>query len=152
MHAVNMYISGQNRIMKRFLLYCLLFLGFFFGSCQKSSERIPEHVRKRMMLIKDIAEANPEGFTIYSGSLEFVKHGWVVGMLATQNSFGDEGLLKVIQVADTTTGTMGGWLEEDLFYWDACYIVEDEETATELGRRNKQIAIYHLDTGTIKYL
>lgn len=42
--------------------------------------------------IKEIARKNPDGFTISIKDLSHVERGWVVAMMETQNSFGDEGL------------------------------------------------------------
>ncbi|RCH53972.1 hypothetical protein DJ568_15650 [Mucilaginibacter hurinus] len=139
--------------MKKLLLFWTIVAGSFLLSCSKDKpEQIKDNTAVRMAQIKKIAEQNPDGFTIYSADLKFVTHGWVVGMLETKNSVGDEGLLKVIRIADKTTGVMGGWLYEGVFYWDASYIVEDEAEASALGRKNQQTAIYHLDTGTTKFL
>lgn len=102
--------------------------------------------------IKAIATQNPEGFTITLPACEFVTSGYVIAMAETQNSFGDEGLNRVIEKANVTTGVMGGWAEDTLFYWDAVYIVHDRETAIELGRQNEQIAIYHLESNELIYL
>lgn len=95
--------------------------------------------------IKDIAAENALGFTITLPDCEFVTSGYVIAMLETQNSFGDEGLRRVIELASDTTGIMGGWNDDGLFYWDAVYIVHDRERAIELGKANEQIAIYHIE-------
>ncbi len=86
--------------------------------------------------IKEIAAENELGFTITLPNCEFVTSGYVVAMLDTQNSFGDEGLRRVIEMASDTTGIMGGWNDEGLFYWDAVYIIHDRERAIELGKAN----------------
>ncbi|UFH52531.1 hypothetical protein [Spirosoma sp. KNUC1025] len=105
-----------------------------------------------LVKIKAIAAQNQEGFTITIPACEFVKSGYVIAMIDTQNSFGDAGLIRVIEVATGTTGVMGGWAEDGLFYWDAVYIVHDRQTAIQLGRDNEQVAIYHLDTNELIYL
>lgn len=102
--------------------------------------------------IKQIASENPKGFTIFTTTLEHVTKGWVIALKETQNSFGDNGLRKVLEVAKRTTRTIGGWKEGKLFYWDCVMIVDDEEEATKIGRENEQIAIYHLETFRLKYL
>ncbi|HWV33645.1 MAG TPA: hypothetical protein VN038_28520 [Dyadobacter sp.] len=48
--------------------------------------------------IKEIAAENELGFTITLPNCEFVTSGYVVAMLDTQNSFGDEGLRRVIEM------------------------------------------------------
>lgn len=102
--------------------------------------------------IKGIAAANPEGFTITIPTCEFVHSGYVIAMFETQNSFGDEGLQMVIAQAMLTTGMMGGWDDEGLFYWDAVYIIHDRDEAMRIGRENQQIAIFHLDSKDLIYL
>lgn len=97
--------------------------------------------------IKQIASENPYGFTIYTTTLQHVSSGWVVALKETQNSFGDEGLKKVWELAKRTTGIMGGWKDGKLFYWDCVMIVDNEAEAIRLGIENEQLEIYHLDTG-----
>lgn len=102
--------------------------------------------------IKQIANENPDGFTIFTTTLNHVSSGWVVALKETQNSFGDEGLKKCLDHAKRTTKTMGGWKEGELFYWDCVMIIDSEAEAIRLGKENEQIAIYHLDTGSLRYL
>lgn len=102
--------------------------------------------------IKQIAKENPQGFTISIKTLQHVKKGWVVALLETQNSFGDEGLEKVIEVAKQTSFVVGGWKEGKFYYYDAVEIFEDKEEAIQAGRLNKQIAIYNIETATLIYL
>lgn len=102
--------------------------------------------------LKQIASENPAGFTVYLKDLSPVKKGWVVALKETQNSFGDEGLLKVLAVASEKTGVVGGWNEEGKLYWDAVEIFENEDAATKKGVENEQIAIYHIETNYVKYL
>lgn len=99
----------------------------------------------------EIANENPDGFTVKIPSCEYVKFGWVVAMKETQNSFGIEGLIKVIRIANESTHIVGGW-KDGAFYWDAVYIIQDENEATQLGIDNEQLAIYHLETQTLKRL
>ena len=105
-----------------------------------------------ILKIKKIAADNEAGFTIRIPNCEFVKSGYVVAMLETQNSFGEEGLLKVVEKANETTHIMGGWNEEGLFYWDAVYVIPDRETAIRIGKENQQIAIFHIETAELIYL
>jgi hypothetical protein len=95
--------------------------------------------------IKEIAAENELGFTITLPDCQFVTAGFVIAMQETQNSFGDEGLRRVIEVASHITGIMGGWNDDGLFYWDAVYVVHDRERAIELGKANEQIAIFDID-------
>jgi hypothetical protein len=102
--------------------------------------------------LKQIAKENPNGFTVYLKDLSPVKRGWVVALKETQNSFGDDGLKKVITVATTKTGIVGGWRADGKFYWDAVLIFDNEDMATESGIENEQIAIYQIETNRLKFL
>lgn len=135
---------------KRFLL---VFIGFLFilGGCSKHVKNRANDTEVLITKLMLIAKENPEGFTVYTATLEPVKKGWVVALKETQNSFGIDGLKKVLGYAKKT-GTIGGWKEEDLFYWDAVIIVQDEEEATKLGIENEQIAIFNIEQVRVKYL
>jgi len=102
--------------------------------------------------LKEIASENPSGFTVYLNDLQPVKSGWCVALKETQFSFGDEGLKKVIAVATERTGIVGGWNENGELWWDAVKVFDNEGEATEAGRENEQLAIYHIDTNYLKYL
>lgn len=101
--------------------------------------------------LKEIAEDYPNGFTAYTLTLQPVKRGWVVANRETQNCFGDEGLKKALTVA-YRTGTIGGWLENERWYWDAVVIYDNEDEATKAGIENEQIAIYNIETNYLKFL
>ena len=102
--------------------------------------------------LKQIAKENPTGFTVYLKNLIPVEKGWSVALKETQNSFGDEGLLKVLSVANERTGIVGGWREDGKFWWDAVKIFDNEVEATAFGIENEQIAIYHIEANYVKYL
>lgn len=97
--------------------------------------------------IKAIAKANKDGFTISLIDFQPPKKGFCVAMNLTQDHFGDEGLKKVIKIAENSTFTIGGWFDnqQNLFYYDCVMIVEDKETALKLGKANKQLAIFDLE-------
>ena len=100
--------------------------------------------------IKSIANDNPDGFTIYLPSLEFVKHGWVIANKLTQNQFGDEGLQVVLEFAMQHNRIVGGYRNADgIFQWDASIVEPVEETAIQLMKLHDQDSIYHLDTQTL---
>ena len=96
--------------------------------------------------IQQIAEQNPEGFTVDLTTLKKVTKGISVAYLETQNSFGDEGLKRVLEHAERYEKTVGGWLNEDdgYFYYDPVKIYLNREEAIRAGRENKQIAIFDL--------
>jgi hypothetical protein len=95
--------------------------------------------------IKEIAAQNPDGFTILLPTLEHAKRGWVVALAETQDSFGDEGLEKVLQIAQLKQTAIGGWEHKGKLYWDAVLLIPDRETAERLGRENKQIGIFNIE-------
>ena len=80
-----------------------------------------------------------------------VTKGYAVAVADTQNSFGLEGLANVVKyVSDhPEINAFGGWYnsQNNMYYFDAIVIVEDLAAALELGRINKQIAIYDLANG-----
>lgn len=96
-----------------------------------------------------IAAANPDGFTVDAITLEPVTKGFAVSLEATQNSFGAEGLAKVIDYVTSHEGTnaYGGWLNSDngAYYYDATIVCKTREEAEALGRQNNQIAIFDLE-------
>lgn len=98
--------------------------------------------------VKEIATANKDGFTISLTDFTTPKKGYCVAMNLTQNHFGDEGLKKVIEIAKRSTFLVGGWYSNKKFYYDAIMLIEDFETAVKIGKANKQIAIFNLDTET----
>jgi fructokinase len=96
--------------------------------------------------IKKMAESNPEGFTVDLTTLKRLTQGYSVAYFETQNSFGDEGLSKVLNHAMKHGKKIGGWLNEEngYFYYDSIQIFTDLEAAKRFGRQNGQIAIFDL--------
>ena len=101
-----------------------------------------------MIALATIAADNKEGFTVNAATLQPVKTGYAVAVAATQNSFGIEGLGNVVKYVSThpEVNAFGGWYnsENNMYYFDATVIVDDLAAAKELGRINKQIAIFDL--------
>lgn len=101
-----------------------------------------------LITLATIAINNKEGFTVSATSLQPVKKGYAVAVADTQNSFGFKGLVNVVKYVSEhpEVNAYGGWYnsENNMFYFDAAVIVNDLETAKELGRINKQIAIFDL--------
>lgn len=99
-----------------------------------------------LQTIQTIAEANPYGFTYNIRTNSFVKYGYVVAYQETQDSFGEEGLKKVLEHALSHGGIIGGWLnsENKRYYFDSCRVFKKREEALEFGRQNKQLAIFDL--------
>ena len=104
-----------------------------------------------------IAAMNPEGFTVNAATLQPITSGHAVALAVTQDSFGAEGLAKVVDViakmqnqgeASRFDGlAFGGWYDSKSgrYYYDATVIVKDRTEALELARVNGQLAIFDLD-------
>lgn len=105
-------------------------------------------MEKLIEKIKKIASKNKDGFTILLPNLEHAKRGWVVALAETQDSFEDEGLKKVIEVAQRLNTAIGGWHHKGKFYYDAVLLIEEKEEAIRLGRENRQIGIFNIETVT----
>jgi len=95
------------------------------------------------------AMLSPDGFTIDKNTLEPITSGYCVAVADTQNSFGSDGALNVVNYASDNDNikAFGGWFNQQngLFYYDAVIVVNDLQTALRLGRENKQIAIFDLN-------
>lgn len=95
-----------------------------------------------------VAANNKDGYTVDATTLQPITKGYAVAVAATQNSFGPEGLARVIEYARThkVVNAFGGWYNEDngLYYYDAVIIADSLADAQELGKSNAQIAIFDL--------
>ena len=104
-----------------------------------------------LLALATIAMNNKEGFTVNAETLQPVTRGYAVAIADTQNSFGLEGLANVVKYvsAHPEINAFGGWYnsKNNMYYFDATVIVEDLAAALELGRINKQIAIFDLSNG-----
>lgn len=103
---------------------------------------------KVLIALAAIAMANKKGFTVSAANLQPVTTGYAVAVADTQKSFGLEGLSNVVKYVSehSNINAFGGWYNSDnnKFYFDATVIVDDLATAKDLGRYNKQIAIFDL--------
>ena len=101
-----------------------------------------------LIALATIAMNNKEGFTVNAANLQPVTNGYAVAVAETQNSFGCEGLANVVKYVEDhpEINAFGGWynIENNMYYFDATVIVNDLASAKELGRINKQIAIFDL--------
>lgn len=99
-----------------------------------------------------IAANNVDGYTVNAYTLQPVKSGYVVAVKATQNSFGPDGLRRVVEYQRThqEIAAFGGWLDSEtgLYYYDACIIVPTMAEAIALAKANDQIAFFCLDNLT----
>lgn len=102
--------------------------------------------------VKPIAENNPYGFTL-NKNLKPIKKGFIVASALTQNSFGDDGLKRVLAIVfkqpHERFDGVGGWLNEEdgQYYFDAVKVFTDRKEAVKYGKEQKQIAIYDLNKG-----
>lgn len=96
--------------------------------------------------ILEIANANPDGFTVDLTTLKKVTKGISVAYLETQDSFGEEGLKRVLNHAVMHERKVGGWQNEEngMFYFDSIRIFTNLEEAKRFGRENNQIAIFDI--------
>lgn len=107
--------------------------------------------------LASIAVQNPEGYTVNAATLQPITSGYSVGLAVTQDSFGADGLAKVVDVIAKMQNqgeafyfeglAFGGWYDSKSgrYYYDASVIVKDRAEALELARVNGQLAIYDLD-------
>lgn len=104
--------------------------------------------------ILKIANENKSGFTLEIENFTLLNKGWAVAFKETQNCFNEDGLKKVVEFAQKTTNIIGGWFDtrSGKFYYDAIMMFEDEQTATQKGIENEQLAIFNLETLTEKRL
>lgn len=104
-----------------------------------------------LIALVNIAITNKNGYTVNAATLQPVKSGYAVAVADTQNSFGLQGLANVIKYVEEhpEINAFGGWYnsKNNMFYFDATVIVDDLAAAIELGRINKQLAIYDLTNG-----
>lgn len=101
-----------------------------------------------LIALATIAINNKEGFTVSAANLQPITTGYAVAVSDTQKSFGLEGLANVIKYVSEhpNINAFGGWYntENKMYYFDAVVIVNNLDSAKELGRVNKQIAIFDL--------
>ena len=101
-----------------------------------------------LLALATIAMNNKDGYTVDAANLQPVTTGYAVAAADTQNSFGFDGLANVVEYVANhpEVNAFGGWYntENNMYYFDATVIVDDLAAAKELGRINKQIAIFDL--------
>ena len=97
-----------------------------------------------------IAMLNPAGYTVDANTLQPLTHGYCVAVAATQNSFGAEGLRRVVEYVTQhgNVNAFGGWYDSEsgLYHYDATVVCATLGEAVEMARTNEQLAIYCLDT------
>ena len=120
---------------------------FVFSSCvsQKEINELAEQVWV-------FSQAHPDGFTLELSTMTEPTQGIAVAYSATQGSHSKESLDKVIRHAKWHDGYVGGWLdtESGLYYFDSTRLFPEDqlEAAMEFGRKNGQLAVFIISTGT----
>lgn len=115
-----------------------------------AGNRAEKNMENLITKIKQLANENPDGFTVYLPSLEFVSNGWVIANRSTQNAFGDKGLEDVLVFALSHNRIIGGYKNADgVFQWDAPIVEPNETVAKALMLLHNQDSIYHLNTGRL---
>lgn len=92
--------------------------------------------------ILDTSENNPAGFTLNLTTFETPQSGYSVAYQETQDSFGIDGLKKVIQHAKAHDNWIGGWSHNGKYYYDSVRIVQSRTEAIRLAKKYHQIAIW----------
>ena len=148
----------MNRILSLLsALMLLLTVTLVNVSCSSDdTDTTTEYSVKRAELftrLKEIAKANPDGYTVDATTLQPITTGYAVSVAATQSCFNDEGLYKVIDyvLSHSEIKAYGGWLDSlnGDYYYDATMVIDDRDEAITYGRNNGQKAIFDLNTMTV---
>ncbi len=123
--------------------------------CRSDAENLSVKTKKPLdksallTVLAQIAADNADGFTVDAVTLEPVTKGYAVSLAATQNSFGAEGLARVVDyvTAHDDVNAYGGWLntDNDQYYYDATVVCDTHEEAEALARLNGQMAYFDLE-------
>lgn len=92
-----------------------------------------------------IATSCENGFTYNLEEQKFVKNGFSVAYLETQDSHSLTEIKKCIDHALKNDKIVGGWSDNGKYYFDSVKIFENEEEAVKFAKENKQIAYYDLN-------
>ena len=149
-------LSGQIARPLLTTLLLMLTIGFTTVSCSSDGdESATEYSAKREELftkLKEVAKANPNGYTVDAKTLQPLTSGYVVAVAETQKSFNDEGLYKVVDYVMTHSeiNAYGGWLDSstNCYHYDATMVFADRDDAIAFGKESGQIAIFDLNTMT----
>ena len=105
----------------------------------------------RILKALEIANDNPDGFTISNDMSEMPERGYAVALAATQGSFGLPGFLRALALAVDENLYFGGWLNkaDGQYYWDAVRLFPQGQlqAADEFAQQQGQIALFNLDEG-----
>ncbi len=104
--------------------------------------RDPESEARLTRLWK-VAHENPEGFTSFITGDIVPAMGFCVAYEETQNCFGEDGLARAYDIAQTQDGILGGWKDGGQYYFDSVQLVGDMDTAIKLAYRRHQLAFFN---------
>ncbi|MCP4983811.1 MAG: DUF4157 domain-containing protein [Gammaproteobacteria bacterium] len=127
----------------------------------KGTRRRGKFAERRQIMY--IAQTRPDGFTLNLKDLHLANladlkadpknvdvilkkfTNYCVAYNATQNSFGEEGLKKVIDHAYSHACYVGGWKEQGKYYFDSVRVVASEYNAIVDAIKEQQDAYFDLD-------
>ncbi len=146
----------MKRLKYLLVILAVLISGSFAVGCSSDSvnnesKEAGKQLDKAELLsaLTKIAVENPDGFTVDATTLQPITKGYAVSLAATQNSFGTEGLSRVIDyvTSHSEVNAYGGWLNTDnnQYYYDATVICTSRQEADSLARANAQTAYFDLE-------
>jgi hypothetical protein len=102
----------------------------------------------------ELADANPEGFTVDITTGEKLTHGYAVGMthgLIPEDAAVIANLMEQGKWMPSSVynWTIGGWRDGDKYIIDIGFVVAWQEAAETFGRAYNQDAIYDLTAGQV---
>ena len=109
-------------------------------------------MKKAFFRLRTIAIEFPSGVIFGIAELEPIRSGWVVKIKGFTDFEGEDGMEQAIGIASQTTQKIAGWLDGEVELWDVIEVFDREDEATQAGIENQNLAIYHLDTGKLKWL
>jgi hypothetical protein len=127
---------------------------------QESPDIIQRDDSKLLDYLEELAEANPDGFTVHVDDLESPRDrvedkvkkftNYCVGYKETQDCFGRPGLVEALAHTRTKFRFLGGWLDKGKYYFDSVRVYASEYNALEAAIKEGQLAYYSLDGHAVK--
>jgi hypothetical protein len=145
--AAKIFLSLPRMKQLLFTLSLCLCTALVLSSCDgnKSIDGLAEQVW-------EYAKSHPDGFTLDLSTMTEPEQGIAVSYAATQGCHSREALTRVIRHAKWHCGYVGGWLDTDSgqYYFDSTRLFPEDrlEAAIAFGRKNGQMAVFILSTGT----
>jgi fructokinase len=134
------------------IILVFVFSAFVLAGCHKEKDTTGELVN----YVWDYAAQHPDGFTLDIQTKEPVTSGISVAYFETQNSFGKESLVKVVEHALNHEKVVGGWFngEDSLYYFDSDRIFAEGayDEAIAFAKENLQLSIYDLTNDSLIWI